>query len=234
MPSAAECTGSDLCDEVSGTRDTTFLRIYEGEPPSRLIRATENFRLLVDLSPMTLGHLLLLPVAHYFSFAQLVTDFPAELESMLGTLEPMYRETFGEFTLLEHGSSPGMQSSACISHAHWHVLPVDGRRLDRLIVADGLGTTDLTGVEQLAAFGGIPYFMCWHDAGLRVYQPRRPLRSQYLRSKVGALVGIADPLWDYALVVRKELFRETVALTSSWGAPADPDPDRARPEARRD
>ncbi|MFF1477377.1 HIT domain-containing protein [Streptomyces sp. NPDC058301] len=234
MPRAAECSGSDLCDEIAGSRDTTFLRIYEGEPPSRLICATEHFRLLADLSPLTLGHLLLLPVAHYFSFAQLVTDFSAELDTILGKLEPMYRQTFGDFTLLEHGSSPGMEASACISHAHWHILPIAGRRIDALIVADGLDTTALTGMDQLAEFSGVPYFMCWHEAGLRVYRPRRPLRSQYLRSKVGALVGIADPLWDYALVVRKELFRETVALTSAWGADADRKPTRARPEAWRD
>ncbi|MEV5088691.1 hypothetical protein ACWEQ5_30280 [Streptomyces griseoincarnatus] len=43
------------------------------------------------------------------------------------------------------------------------------------------------------------------------------MRSQYLRSVVGRLLGIPDPLWDYALVVRRELLRETMTLTRSWG-----------------
>ncbi|MEU1072551.1 MULTISPECIES: HIT domain-containing protein [unclassified Streptomyces] len=216
MPRGIECAGSDLCEELAGAQDTTFSMVYEGEPPSRVITATENFRLLADLSPMTLGHLLLLPVDHYVSFAQLVKDFGDELRAFMGTLEPAYRETFGAFTVLEHGSCPGMESSACISHAHWHILPVDGRRMNELIAADGLASTALTGLDDLAGFDDAPYFLCLHEEGARVYRPRRGMPRQYLRSRVARTVGIADPLWDYALVVRKDLFRETVALTSSW------------------
>ncbi|GGP60711.1 HIT family protein [Streptomyces melanogenes] len=224
MPRGIECVGSDLCQELAGSRDTTFSMVYKGEPPSRLIHSTDNFRLLADLSPMTLGHLLLLPVDHYFSFAQLANAFDEELPELLGKVEPAYRETFGMFTVLEHGSSPGMQSGACISHAHWHILPVDGRRVDELILADGLAPTALAGLEHLAAFDSVPYFMCLHEDGMNVYRPRPAMPRQYLRAKVAEIVGIADPLWDYALVVRKELFRETVALTSAWRVGPDQNP----------
>ncbi|GAA0581456.1 hypothetical protein GCM10010394_07630 [Streptomyces crystallinus] len=224
MPRGNECAGSDLCQELAGARDTTFSMVYEGEPPSRLIHRTENFRLLADLSPMTLGHLLLLPVDHYFSFAQLIDDLEEELRGFLGKVEPAYRETFGRYTVLEHGSCPGMESSACISHAHWHILPVDGRRVNELILADGLTPTPLAGLDHLTRFDDAPYFMCLHEDGMSVYRPRRPMPRQYLRSIVAKIVGIADPLWDYALVTRKDLFRETVALTSAWRVGTDPQP----------
>jgi len=42
------------------------------------------------------------------------------------------------------------------------------------------------------------------------------MRSQYLRSVVGEIIGIPDPLWDYSLVIRKELLRDTVEIASRW------------------
>jgi len=201
-----------------------FSTIYEGEPASRLIYKTENFRLIADLSPLTVGHLLLLPVEHYFSFAQVVEELESELTMVLCHIEPMYRETFGAFTVLEHGSFQGMRSSACISHAHWHILPLDGRQINELILGDGLVPTVLTDRKQLAIFNDAPYFLCLFDGELHVYRARNPMRNQYLRSVVGNIVGIDDPLWDYALVTRTELLRETVARTSIWRLSVDSSP----------
>ncbi|NJP99576.1 HIT family protein [Streptomyces zingiberis] len=219
MKHELRCVESDFCNEISGQEDTTFSAIYEGNPPGRVLWESGNFRLLADMSPLCPGHLLLLPIEHHLSFADLIETHGETLSGILSTVIPMYRETFGRLTFLEHGSSLAMKSGACISHAHWHLLPVDGRGVDALITADGLPSNLLEHLGQLATFSGKPYFLCGHEGEFRVYNGERPMRSQYLRSVVGRILGIPDPLWDYALVVRKEILRETMDRASHWRTP---------------
>ncbi len=217
MHSGFQCVDSEFCEEIAGAPDTTFSEIYEGDPPSRVIWETSRFRLIADMSPLCAGHLLLLPVEHYLSFAEFIDVRHGELTAVFSVMGSLYRSTFGPLTVLEHGSSAAMRTRACISHAHWHILPVDGHRVDSLITEDGLPGVSLTGIKDLATLRGEPYFLCAHEGVHTVYDGNSPMRSQYLRSVVGRLLGIPDPLWDYALVVRRELLRETMTLTRSWG-----------------
>lgn len=216
MHQELQCVESDFCEEITGAPDTTFSLVYEDDPPSRVLLETPRFRLIVDMSPLCVGHLLLLPVQHYLSFAELIGEHGEELIEILTEVSSLYRHTFERLTVLEHGSSSAMKSGACISHAHLHMLPVDGRDVNSLIAADDLPSTTLAEIGDLASFRGEPYFLCGHDGEYRVFDGKRPIRSQYLRSVVGRLLGIHDPLWDYALVVRKNLLRETMARASDW------------------
>ncbi|MFI6030114.1 hypothetical protein [Amycolatopsis magusensis] len=59
------CTGADFCEEISGAADTSFRRFHEGDPPSRRVHSAPDFELPADLSPLTTGHLLLLPKRLY-------------------------------------------------------------------------------------------------------------------------------------------------------------------------
>lgn len=206
------CDGADLCQEMARNTDTSFVRTYQGDPPTRHILASENLALIADMSPLVAGHLLLLPKTHYLSFSHVIHDHLAELESFLETIAPLYRATFGEPLLLEHGSSVDGNENACITHAHWHLLPVDGVEVDRLIQADGLGYADLAELSELGSpkWMSRPYFYRAYCGHMRVYEPSPTTRRQYLRSVVGTTLSIATPLWDYALVVRKELLRETM------------------------
>ncbi|MEU6404593.1 HIT domain-containing protein [Streptomyces sp. NPDC046985] len=216
MRRGPHCVDSDFCEEIAGAPDTTFSAVYEGDPASRVIGETPRFRLIADMSPLCVGHLLFSPLEHYLSFAEFVDAFHAEFATAFAAIGSLYRAAFGRLTVLEHGSSDAMRARACISHAHWHILPVQGARVDSLISADGLSSRCLADFSELAAFKGEPYFLCAHEDEWRVYDGSTPMRSQYLRSVIGRLLGIPDPLWDYALVVRKELLRETMALTSGW------------------
>lgn len=210
MSGAIQCGGADLCEELSGVDGTSFALTYGGDPPSRLISQTPSIRILADLSPLVVGHLLVVPVAHYLSFSELVGEHGAEVAGLLGDFLPRYRRVFGPPTILEHGSSADMTTSACVTHAHWHVLPVSAVRIHELIVADGLPFRELVGFADLAAFAGRSYFYCSDGKFHRVYGIGGRMRSQYLRSLAGQVLGIPDPLWDYSLVVRRDYLRGTM------------------------
>ncbi|MEV6907792.1 HIT domain-containing protein [Amycolatopsis sp. NPDC051071] len=218
MIETAECAGADFCEELSGSDDTSFTRFYEGDPPSRLICSTENLTLLADMSPLVLGHLLLLPSNHYLSFAQVLSRHEAEVLDFLADFVPRYRETFGEPLILEHGSSDGQENHACITHAHLHFLPVDGDRVDDLLIGDSLAYEDLGSLGELALppWPSSAYFLRVHRDKVRVYRPTSDQKRQYLRSIVGAVLAIEEPEWDYAVVMRKGELRETMRMVDLW------------------
>jgi diadenosine tetraphosphate (Ap4A) HIT family hydrolase len=212
------CSIADLCDELQGAQATAFASVYGGDPETRTIFRSENFALLADMSPMMLGHLLLLPIRHYLSFGQVVGAMPGEVEGLIDGVVHQYERTFGPMVVLEHGSSSAMAAGACISHAHWHLVPLGGREVQEVLRRDGLVAKAIAGIGELADLGrkDLPYFYCGYSGRHAVYECEGGVRRQYLRSVMARLLNIPDPLWDYALVTRRDLLRETMRLTSTW------------------
>ena len=212
------CDGSDLCSELRGAARTTFSSTYAGDPPSRVVGSTRHLRLIADYSPLTLGHLLLLPMDHVVSFGHIVETLINEIETLLASMHSHYIATFGTYSILEHGSSSSM-TMTCISHAHWHIVPVSGSEVRSRMARDGLAAQRLGSSRDLAKFAhdDLTYFYCYDGASHAALGVGSALRRQYLRSIIGDIVGVPEPLWDYALVVRKEFLRETVALAQQWG-----------------
>lgn len=211
------CTGSDFCQELSGESDTEFRRVYEDGPLSRVIGRSQNLTLMVDMSPLCVGHLLIVSNRHHLSFAEVVGDHASEVEEFSQRVLERYADTFGTPLILEHGSAREMDGSSCITHAHWHVLPLELDAVHKAMTNDGLACTELGGVDDLAAAGqGVPYFYCADQDRRRLYGIGQTMRRQYLRSVAGALLGIPDPEWDYALMVRKRLFHITREKSEMW------------------
>lgn len=214
----AFCTGADFCQELVSAEDTGFTRTYRGDPPSRIICHSANLSVLADLSPLTVGHLLIVSNDHFLSFGQVLLRHEAEVEEVLNSIYGQYVATFGEIVVFEHGSSRAMDGSACITHAHLHLLPLRLDAVHRRMLEDGLVATELDGIKDLKGLGeqDLPYFYCGDREVHRVYGVARKMPRQYLRSVAGRLLGISDPEWDYALIVRKEFLRATVAKTTDW------------------
>ncbi|WBB75570.1 hypothetical protein O7602_08695 [Micromonospora sp. WMMD1128] len=217
MAVTSRCNGAELCDELRSADVSTFTMTYEGDPPSRQIASVPGFRLIADMSPLTVGHLLLLPEDHYLSFGHLDAEQSERARAIVNVLRPLYVATFGQMAVLEHGSSSEMPS-ACITHAHWHFLPIDAARAANLMARDGLTRVELpdfTGLQRFAA-ADRPYYYCGDGSTHIVFDAQRRVRSQYLRSVVGAMLGMADPEWDWSVVIRKDLLRATLIATQGW------------------
>ncbi|ASW53762.1 hypothetical protein [Plantactinospora sp. KBS50] len=223
------CDGAELCDEMRPGGVSTFAATYRGEPPSREIASVAGFRLIADLSPLTVGHLLLLPEVHHLSFGHLDAPHLERVRLLVSALRPLYVATFGQMTILEHGSSSAIPS-ACITHAHWHLLPVDGSRATAAMARDGLTGVELPDFTALRRFAAAdrPYYYCCDGNSHVLFDAERRIRSQYLRSVVGIMLGMTDPEWDWSVVIRKDFLRATMVATRDWrrrlmpgaGAPA--------------
>ncbi|MEU5566162.1 HIT family protein [Micromonospora musae] len=218
MEGESHCSGSDLCEELAGTTRTSFSLTYGGDPPSRTIVDGGRLKLIADMSPLLLGHMLIVPAKHYLSFGHAAREIAADIQHFLDFVLARYRSAFGASLILEHGSSSDMTAAACITHAHWHLVPLDGVQVHRLIVEDGFSIQDLRSFADLERYADADaaYFYSAFDDRHVVYVGDFTTRRQYLRSTMARVLGIPDPLWDYAVAVRKDLLRETMRLAGGW------------------
>jgi diadenosine tetraphosphate (Ap4A) HIT family hydrolase len=170
------------------------------------------------MSPLTTGHLLLLPVRHYLSFAQVLGVHTTEAVDLINRVTALYTETFQTPLIMEHGSSGGQESHACITHAHLHFLPADGGIVDRFLIDDELAYRELDSITELsqAPWPHSAYFLRIYGDSCRVYLPTTAQKRQYLRSAAGEALAIKDPEWDYAVVMRMTELRSTMNMVGHW------------------
>ncbi|MBF6330626.1 HIT family protein [Nocardia transvalensis] len=210
MGTTGLCDRSDLCAEFSGTTDTEFTRTYF-PMVRRCLAETADSVAVVDLSPLVVGHVLVCPRAHYFSAAQAIADITCDFGRFLERFLRVYAHIFGGFTLLEHGSTAAMRT-ACISHAHVHVLPLALEPIIGRMSYDGLSLTLLDswqGVIDLC-LDRSPYYLAADGDRFFVARPPQRLISQYLRVVAGAAAAIPPEECDWAVVIRHEIFQRTI------------------------
>ncbi|MFJ1458104.1 hypothetical protein [Nocardia sp. N2S4-5] len=166
---------------------------------------------VVDLSPLTVGHVLACPRAHYFSAAEAIADPECDFAKFLDGFLRKYTQVFGRFTILEHGSTASMPT-ACISHAHVHILPFALEPIIGRMGDDGLAPKRLDSWQQVVDLymGRSPYYLAADGDHLFVAPPRRRMASQYLRVVAGAVLDIPPEECDWAVVIRHDIFYQTM------------------------
>lgn len=198
--------------ELSGGSGSLFARLYGDQPPSRVVASTRHFVVVADLSPLVAGHLLVIPRRDISSFAQVTDDEWADWRVLRASLVDRLSSHWRTPIVFEHGSTEGMRGSACITHAHLHLLPADVDMMSR-IEGDGLELSPVRGFREIPFAASSPYFFVevpGHEPLVaRADYPAMP--SQYLRRVAASELGIPDPEWDWGVVVRRELLRETVS-----------------------
>ncbi|MFE3196082.1 hypothetical protein ACFXHA_44275 [Nocardia sp. NPDC059240] len=215
MGKSGSCDRSDLCAEFSGTANTEFTRTYSALT-RRSLAGSDDSIAVVDLSPLTTGHVLVCPRLHYFNAAQAIADPACGFGVFLEGFLRKYVEVFGEFTILEHGSTRVMPT-ACISHAHLHVLPMALEPIIRRMYRDGLSLNMLDGWGEVSdlVLDESPYYLAADSSRFFVAQPLQRMAGQYLRVVAGECISIPAEECDWAVVIRREIFHRTVQL---WAA----------------
>ncbi len=103
-----------------------FCKIARGEIPSALVLETAEAVAFLDIHPVNLGHVLLVPKAHHATLSDLPDDLAAAAGSLLPRLCRAVRAATGASALnviVNHGAAAGQT----IDHVHFHVIP---RRAD--------------------------------------------------------------------------------------------------------
>lgn len=111
--------------------DCLFCKIANGGIPSKTIYEDERFRVILDLSPATKGHALILPKDHASSLYDLQEETAAAVMVLAKKLAVKMSEKLGcdGLNLVQNNGEAAGQT---ISHFHLHLIPRyvdDGQKL---------------------------------------------------------------------------------------------------------
>ena len=102
--------------------DCLFCRIVAGQIPAARVFEDEEVVAFLDIHPVNLGHLLIVPKPHHATLAEL----PAALAMAAARLVPRLARA-----ILAATAAPGMHlvvnngavAGQTIDHVHWHLIP---------------------------------------------------------------------------------------------------------------
>lgn len=99
-----------------------FCKIVHGEIPSARVLETDQAVAILDINPVSHGHVLIIPRSHHAELAELPDDLSAHVGSLLPRLTRAVVAATGA-----HGSNTvinsGRVAGQTIFHCHWHVIP---------------------------------------------------------------------------------------------------------------
>ena len=99
-----------------------FCKIAAGEIPSKTIYEDEEFRVILDISPATKGHALILPKEHYADIYEIPEELAAKVIILAKKLAVHMTEVLGcdGFNLVQNNGEAAGQT---VFHFHMHLIP---------------------------------------------------------------------------------------------------------------
>ncbi len=99
-----------------------FCKIVQGDIPASTVLETDDAVAFLDIQPVNLGHVLLVPKAHHAN----LTELPEALAAHTGSLLPRLCRAVQAATgadgfnvIVNNGAAAGQT----IAHGHWHIIP---------------------------------------------------------------------------------------------------------------
>lgn len=102
--------------------DCLFCKIVSGEIPAEKVWEDESFMAIVDIKPVNLGHLLLIPKTHSTNLLDMSEELLSQVGPRLQTLAKAVK-----VATQADGINIGMNNEAAagqlIMHTHLHIIP---------------------------------------------------------------------------------------------------------------
>ena len=99
-----------------------FCKLANGVIPTNSIYEDDNFNVILDLSPATKGHALILPKDHYKNLYEIPEDTAANVMKLAKKMAAEMTEKLGAdgFNLLQNNNEVAGQT---VFHFHMHLIP---------------------------------------------------------------------------------------------------------------
>ena len=103
-------------------KDCIFCKLANGEIPTRKIYEDEKFSVILDTSPASKGHALILPKEHYANIYEIPEQTAADAMILAKRLAGRMTEALGcdGFNILQNNGEPAGQT---VFHFHIHLIP---------------------------------------------------------------------------------------------------------------
>ncbi len=99
-----------------------FCKIIKGEIPSFTVYEDETFKVILDRFPSALGHVLIIPKAHYKDMFELSQEVASKIYPLAQKIASRVREVMGAegINILQNNGEVAGQS---VYHFHLHIVP---------------------------------------------------------------------------------------------------------------
>lgn len=109
-------------EETMKDSNCIFCKIAEGEIPSKTIYEDETFRVILDISPATKGHALIIPKEHYANIYEMPEETAGQALILAKKLAAHMAEALkcdGLNIMQNNGEAAGQT----VFHFHMHLIP---------------------------------------------------------------------------------------------------------------
>jgi diadenosine tetraphosphate (Ap4A) HIT family hydrolase len=218
--SAAGLNGASccFCDEIlSGVMPKEYCQAAGRR--CRVVHQERAFVVFPSLSPLHVGHLLVVPRIHVRSFVQLsACDFGCSTQ-LIRNLSGVIEQRFGDALIWEHGIAVDSSGGCGVSHAHIHILPLGAEKLERVLagldryfsMAASVSLEKLKG--QLNNTNTYLFWQAGNHLGRVVVSDAIP--SQFMRKLVAQVLESTE--WDWKETYNWDMFVSTIELLGTEG-----------------
>jgi histidine triad (HIT) family protein len=116
------CVGNAEMEDMMKNEDCIFCKIAAGEIPSKTLYEDESFRVILDISPASLGHAIILPKNHAANLYELSDEDASKIFVVAKKVACVMKEILqcdGLNVLQNNGEAAGQT----VFHLHVHLIP---------------------------------------------------------------------------------------------------------------
>ena len=234
IASRYECDIGDHKTNSSGlngqpsTKDCAYCKLlkHQDKYTGRIVYHSANFFVVPTLGQFVKGYLLVIPINHVMSMAELNELNRNELVEVIEDVEYILNLTYSANNLLvwENGTgNTGIgKAKDSIVHSHLHIAP-SNLTIDNIRNTSGFHFTPI-GLDELSKYHRNSYLLIrgnnvntwWINNNKQLYIPR-----QYIRQLLAEEHHISGTAWNWRTYPFTELMQETfldisTALKSNW------------------
>ena len=187
----------EFCAELS-ERSHRFQKIYGELKRDRIIARTDRFVAIPTLGQIYTGSILLLPVEHVETCANLAEDARDELSEFAAQMITKVSR-FGQPIQFEHGSTESRGGACGIYHAHLHIVPLPEATLASTIFPE-YSSKSASIQDAWRSLRRCNEYLLVCSAGETVYRDLsdspRTFPSQFFRRRIVEHFRLSVP-WDW-------------------------------------
>lgn len=98
--------------------DCIFCKIVSGEIPCAKIYESEKVLAFLDISPLSVGHTLVIPKFHGEKLHEIPDEYLIEILPLLKKIALV--QDFKDYNLLQNN---GIRAHQAVNHVHFHIIP---------------------------------------------------------------------------------------------------------------
>lgn len=231
-----ERLGFDIGDHKSNSsglngtptiKDCVYCRYLAGDVGinERTLYRSKKFFVMPGVGQFTTGYVLIMPIEHIMSNAELNPVDLKEFEEVLEDMEYILKLTYGKDVLVwENGSGHSGIGKAkdSIVHSHVHLAP-SNLNAETIAEASGYPFTEIT-LEDLALYKEHSYLLVRTPDKVHWYinnDPKLYIPRQYVRQLLAEEYNIPGDMWNWRTFPFVDKLHQTVvdiqkALSENW------------------